>query len=89
MILNALLACPLDTRKDLAKRLVFVGGSAMIMGFKARVFQEIRFLLENVSPYKENLHLDELKLYNPPTKANYTCWAGASIFGATDAISTR
>ncbi len=61
----------------------------MMIGFKARFFEELRYLLDNEQPYCENLKLDELKLHTPPTKPNYTCWTGASIFGATDAISTR
>lgn len=61
----------------------------MTIGMKARIFEEINYLLNNVSPYKEKLSIDELKLHTPPTKANFTCWTGASIFGATDVISTR
>ena len=46
MVLDALLACPLDTRRHLAKNLVITGGMSMIMGFKARLFEEIKYLLQ-------------------------------------------
>ncbi len=38
---------------------------------------------------KERLSIEDVKLHAPPAKANYTCWTGASVFGATDAIITR
>ena len=39
--------------------------------------------------YSEKLKISQFKLHVPLGQANYASWAGASIFGATDAISTR
>ena len=39
--------------------------------------------------YKEKLLIDEFKLHVTMAKPNYACWAGASHYGATDAVSTR
>lgn len=88
MILDALLECPIDTRRELAQNVILVGGTTMILGFKARLFQELQHLL-TTEGYKDKLLIDDFRLHVPLAKANYACWAGASIFGATDAISTR
>ena len=46
MVLDALLICPLDTRRDLAKNIVITGGMSIVMGFKARLFEELKYLLQ-------------------------------------------
>ena len=84
---DALLECPIDTRRELAANIVIVGGTSLIYGFKARLFEELSHLLKR-EPYLNRLHIDELKCHSV-TKANISCWAGASIFGGTDAIATR
>merc|ERR1712142_1012796 len=91
MVLDSLLSCPIDTRRQLAANIVIVGGASMVLGFKSRLFQEMKHLLQNQDPYKEKLLLPEegLKLHVTPAKANFACWAGASLFGATDAIASR
>ncbi len=52
MVLDSILACPIDTRRVLAANLVVVGGTSMTLGFKARLVEEIKHLLEEVEPYK-------------------------------------
>ena len=88
MVLDSLLECPLDSRKELAANIVIVGGTSMIKGFKARLFQELKHLLTK-EPYCSRLFVEEFKLHKAPGKANFSSWVGASIFGATDAIGTR
>ena len=74
-------------RKLLAENIVIVGGTSMLLGVKSRIFEELKALLKEF--YAEKLADLQFKLHTPPTKANYTCWTGASLFGATDAIATR
>jgi len=88
MILDALLSCPIDTRRELATNIIIVGGTSMTLGFKSRLFQEMNYLLDR-EPYKGHLLISDLKLHAGPSKANFACWTGASLFGATDAISSR
>ena len=88
MVLDSLLKCPIDTRRQLAANIVIIGGTSMILGFKARLFQEIKHLLTQ-DPYKDKLLLEELKLHATPAKANFASWSGASLFGATDVIASR
>ena len=71
------------------RNLVIVGGTSMIPGFKARLVEEMRSLLATSPKYKAALHLDEITAHRLPCKANYAAWTGASLFGATDAITTR
>ena len=52
MVLDAILASPIDTRRELAANLVVVGGTSMMVGFKARLVEEIKHLLAEVQPYK-------------------------------------
>ena len=88
MVLDALIASPIDTRKELAQNIIIIGGTASQLGLKARLFQEIEFLMKQ-KYYQDKLKLTDFKLHIPLGKENYAAWVGASIFGATDAISTR
>lgn len=91
LLLDSILACPIDIRRELTQNIVVVGGTSMMVGFKARLFQEIKHLIKEENYYQEKMGVlvDEFKLHVTPTEANYASWTGASIFGATDAISTR
>ncbi|RWS05431.1 actin-related protein 10-like protein, partial [Dinothrombium tinctorium] len=88
LILDALLRCPLDSRKILASNIVLVGGSCMLPGFKYRLMMELKHLV-NHPRYKEKIFFKSFLFHNPPCKENYVSWLGASIFGSTDAINTR
>ena len=72
------------------RNLVIVGGTSMIPGFKTRLVEEMRSLLASEGhKYKDSLHIDDILAHKLPCKANYAAWTGASLFGATDAITTR
>jgi len=45
-ILDALLECPLDSRKMLAKRILLTGGGSMLPGFKHRMSEELKALVK-------------------------------------------
>jgi actin-related protein 10 len=106
MVLDALLASPIDTRRALAKNLVIVGGTSMLVGFKTRLIEELWHLLNTEKAYQEKLHIEEVSKFSMllslsilrtfqilvhrlPCQATYASWTGASLFGATDAITTR
>lgn len=88
MVLDALIAAPIDTRKELSQNILIIGGTASQLGLKARLFQELDHLMKQ-QYYRDKLKLTQFKLHTPLGKENYASWVGASIFGATDAISTR
>ena len=87
MILDSILASPLDTRRQLADSLLITGGTSMMPGFNSRLNQELKSLL--ATPKYESLKISKFKMYKPPGQANFTSWLGGAIFGATDAVVTR
>jgi len=87
MVLDSILACPVDCRRKLAANLVLVGGTTMMPGFKKRLNQELRNLL--TTEKYQALKLDSFKVHSPPGKPNFTTWLGGAIFGATDVVVTR
>ncbi|KAF0302383.1 Actin-related protein 10 [Amphibalanus amphitrite] len=88
MLLDALLQCPLDSRRPLAASLVVLGGTAHLPGIKARLLSEVRRQAA-LPPYSETLHLDTFRMHRPPAKANYLTWLGGAMFGGTDVVLTR
>ena len=87
MVLDSILACPLDCRRQLANSLVIIGGTSMMPGFKSRLNQELKSLLSD-NKY-DQLSINHFKIYKPPGQPNYTSWLGGAIFGATDVVVTR
>lgn len=85
LILDSLIQCPIDTRKQLAENLVVMGGTAMLPGFLHRLMAEIRYLVEKPK-YKEVLATKTFKVHTPPAKPNYVAWLGGAIFGALQDI---
>lgn len=88
MILDAIIKCPIDMRKPLAENILVIGGTAMAPGFKARLLDELKHLLQQPK-YASRLALKTFKFHKPPAKENYVAWLGGAIFGGTDMISTR
>ncbi|KAJ7345394.1 hypothetical protein JRQ81_001344 [Phrynocephalus forsythii] len=85
LILDSLIECPIDTRKQLAENLVVIGGTAMLPGFLHRLMAEIRYLVEKPK-YKERLASKAFRVHTPPAKPNCVAWLGGAIFGALQDI---
>ncbi|KAM6462768.1 actin-related protein 10 [Liasis olivaceus] len=85
LILDSLMECPIDTRKQLAENLVVIGGTAMLPGFLHRLMAEIRHLVEKPK-YKEILASKTFRVHMPPAKPNCVAWLGGAIFGALQDI---
>ncbi|KAM9293859.1 actin-related protein 10 [Gastrophryne carolinensis] len=85
LILDSLVQCPIDTRKQLAENIVVIGGTAMLPGFLHRLMAEIRYLVEKPK-YKETLATKTFKVHTPPAKPNCVAWLGGAIFGALQDI---
>ncbi|KYM99442.1 PREDICTED: actin-related protein 10 [Cyphomyrmex costatus] len=83
MILNAIIKCPLDTRRVLAENIILVGGTTMTKGFTSRLKSELLALIES-DLYKTKLKVESFKFHTAPSKPNYTVWLGGAIFGTTD-----
>ncbi|PWA27463.1 hypothetical protein CCH79_00000147 [Gambusia affinis] len=85
LILDALVKCPIDTRKVLSENLVVIGGTAMLPGFLHRLLAEIRLLVEKPK-YSNVLASKNFRIHSPPAKPNGTAWLGGAIFGALQDI---
>lgn len=86
IILDAILSCPVDTRKQLAENILLIGGTASAPGITARLKAELLKLL-NSDYYKNRLFLQEVKFHTAPSKPNFTAWLGGSIYSSTDVTS--
>lgn len=88
IILDTIMKCPLDIRRELAENLFLIGGSTMVMGLMARLKVELLELLKS-NMYKNKLFFDSVKFHTAPAKANFTAWLGGSIYGGTDLVQSR
>lgn len=90
IILDAVLKCPMDIRRDLIENIFLIGGTSMIAGLQHRLRDE---LLEKVKlPMYENRFKQETfnpKFHTGIAQANYAGWLGGSIYGATDLVNTH
>lgn len=85
LILDALVKCPIDTRKVLSENIVVIGGTAMLPGFLHRLLAEIRLLVEKPK-YRDVLASKSFRIHAQPAKPNCTAWLGGAIFGALQDI---
>ncbi|KYN35225.1 Actin-related protein 10 [Trachymyrmex septentrionalis] len=83
MILDAIVKCPLDTRRILAENIILVGGTTMTKGFASRLKSELLALIKS-DLYKTKLKMESFKFHTAPSKPNYTTWLGGAIFSTTD-----
>lgn len=88
MMLDALVKCPLDTRRHLICNIVLIGGTVMAPGFKHRLLHELKNSLAS-DAYKKKLFVDEPAFHSVPCKENYAAWLGGAIFGSTEAVNSR
>lgn len=88
IILESILKCPSDMRKDLLENIVVIGGTSMIMGLMSRLKAELLALLAS-DYYNDKIFLNTVKFHMVPGKNNFAAWLGGSIYGGTDLIVTR
>lgn len=88
MILDSLIKCPIDVRKDLAENIVIMGGTSILPGFYSRLQKELYNQL-NKPKYIDTLKLKVFKFHQPPSKENYTAWLGGAIAGAMITLPNR
>lgn len=75
VILDTILKCPRDMRRELAENIFLIGGSTMVLGLMARLKLELLALLQS-DYYKDKLFLTSVKFHSAPAKANFTAWVG-------------
>ena len=55
-----------------------MGGTSMLTGFRHRLMNEIQDLMKQPK-YAEKLMVKDVKLHNPPAKANCVAWLGGKL----------
>ena len=81
-ILRSLLKLKPDLRAIAAQNIILAGGSCMIPGFKLRIVQELKYLIDNYAEFSE---LDSVKKFIKMNEtqfpSNCMVWVGASLLG--------
>ena len=72
LIINSIISCEIDARKDLFSNVILCGGSTRIPGFAKRIKKE----LETLAPYSVNGKIFEL------VKPDYSAWSGGSALSS-------
>ena len=75
IILDTILKCPKDMRRQLAENIFLMGGTTMVTGLMARLKSELLSLLHS-DLYKDRLFFNSVKFHSAPAKANFTAWLG-------------
>lgn len=86
IILDSILKCPMDTRRELAENILLIGGTASAPGFTVRLKAELMKLI-NSDYFKDRLFIQNVKFHTAPSKPNFTAWLGGSIYSSTELIS--
>ncbi|XP_068619594.1 actin-related protein 10 [Battus philenor] len=81
MVLQCILQCPIDARRELAANILVTGGAAALPGLKARLADELRHLATQ-PPYGERLRGVQFMFHSAPAHDNCTAWVGAALAGA-------
>ncbi|ESN97352.1 hypothetical protein HELRODRAFT_187347 [Helobdella robusta] len=86
LIINSILKCPIDTRRELMENIVLMGGTTMLPGFKARVMNELKATVQEAR-YKEKFGKESVfKMHTAPCKENCTGWLGGALFGTLEIV---
>ncbi|GAB1605860.1 actin-related protein 10-like [Argonauta hians] len=88
MILDSLIKCPIDTRRELSQNIILMGGTCQLPGFYSRLQKELYDQLTKPK-YAEKLKIQVLKFHKPPCIENYTAWLGGAIAGAMITLPAR
>lgn len=86
IVLDSILKCPIDMRRELAENIFIIGGSSMIMGLADRLKHELLAIVES-DVYKDRLPIKEFKFHTGISQPNFTGWLGGSIYGNTDLLN--
>ena len=84
--LDALLACPVDTRPVVVQNVVLAGGTTMLAGFQERFEAEVAALAAKPGGEYSKLQgvLRKISFTSPGFPRNCVSWAGASALAATE-----
>lgn len=81
-MLDCLMKCPQDIRKQLISNIILVGGSSMLPGIKSRILSQVLALCEHIEKYRSLLSLHkDAKFVALAFNSDICAWVGASLIG--------
>lgn len=81
-ILRSLLKLKPDMRTIVAQNIILAGGSCMVPGFKLRLEQELKYLIETYAEFTELADITKyIKTNETQFPTNCMVWVGASLLG--------
>jgi len=81
-VLDSLLEAPIDARCLLSQNILVIGGTARIPGFRRRLHNEIKRLVDTNPAYASLKALtDQFCVTNPAFPPHYLSWLGGSFLG--------
>ncbi|KAG7308971.1 hypothetical protein JYU34_004827 [Plutella xylostella] len=87
LVLTCIMKCPIDGRRPLAENILVTGGGAALPGLRARLAQELRYLLTQ-PPYNTSLKVPLIKFHRAASHENCVAWSGGAAL-AGDALAAR
>lgn len=88
ILLDSIIKCPIDIRKEMAQSIVIIGGTSMLPGFQHRIISELYALMKKPK-YQQELSVKKFKMYKLPAKENYAAWLGGAFVGALETLPSR
>lgn len=88
LVLESLMQCPVDTRRELSENITIIGGTAMLPGFCHRLKCELDALAAQ-PPYRDSLGTKGFRFLKPPALQNYTAWLGGAMIGALETLPSK
>ncbi|CAH0402309.1 unnamed protein product [Chilo suppressalis] len=83
IVLQCIIQCPIDARRALAENILVTGGTASMLGLKARLAHELRYLVTQ-PPYSDRLYVREFKFHKSACHDNVCAWTGGALAAAAD-----
>lgn len=86
IILDSILKCPIDMRRELAENIFIIGGSSIMIGLADRLKHELLTIVKT-DTYKDKIPIKVFKFHSGISQPNFTGWLGGSIYGNTDLLN--
>jgi actin-related protein 10 len=84
-VLESLLKCPCDCRRDMSENILVLGGIASLPGLNYRLKQELERLASDKNErFSAKLGALQFKFHQPPAHPSTAAWLGGSIFGTSE-----
>eukprot|EP00818_Percolomonas_sp_WS_P010098 CAMPEP_0117437486 /NCGR_PEP_ID=MMETSP0759-20121206/1547_1 /TAXON_ID=63605 /ORGANISM="Percolomonas cosmopolitus, Strain WS" /LENGTH=329 /DNA_ID=CAMNT_0005229117 /DNA_START=145 /DNA_END=1131 /DNA_ORIENTATION=- len=81
LLLDTILQCPMDARANVVNNIVVAGFLADVPGFKARIFRDVQYLIENKKRYGRFRNLyQKMRVYNTNVPGDQMVETGRRVY---------